>query len=271
MESVEVAEDDIIEKYGLQQNVSTKPMKITVSMIARRNLPSTSVASSEELVDKLLRLTHVRLDRENIGEIDNLEILGPTTNLYLQQNYIKKIENLDSLMNLRFLVLSGNQIEVIENLMLLENLQFLDLSDNLIKECDEDQLPRSLTILNLSNNPCCNNAGYRLKVIKALAHLKQLDGEMLSYIERREAGHDTSPGESDEGESDDDEADEENKESYHKALDEVLHLSANIIERSQARAMQYKSTHKSNMEKIEEMRSQLRQVMTSPRSKITPR
>ena len=32
-----------------------------------------------------MKLTHVRLDRENITEIDNLELLGPVTNLYLQQ------------------------------------------------------------------------------------------------------------------------------------------------------------------------------------------
>ena len=36
-------------------------------------------------IDGLMKLTHVRLDRENITEIDNLELLGPVTNLYLQQ------------------------------------------------------------------------------------------------------------------------------------------------------------------------------------------
>ena len=32
----------------------------------------------------IMKLTHVRLDRENIGDIDNLEMLGPVTNVYLQ-------------------------------------------------------------------------------------------------------------------------------------------------------------------------------------------
>ena len=31
------------------------------------------------------KLTHVRLDRENIQQIDDLEMMGPVTNLYLQQ------------------------------------------------------------------------------------------------------------------------------------------------------------------------------------------
>ena len=34
---------------------------------------------------ELLELSHVRLDRERIGEIDNLDCLGPVTNLYLQK------------------------------------------------------------------------------------------------------------------------------------------------------------------------------------------
>jgi len=34
--------------------------------------------------DSLLRLSHIRLDRENIKCIENLDCLGPVTNLYLQ-------------------------------------------------------------------------------------------------------------------------------------------------------------------------------------------
>ena len=33
----------------------------------------------------MLKLTHIRLDRESITAIDNLDCLGPITNLYLQQ------------------------------------------------------------------------------------------------------------------------------------------------------------------------------------------
>ena len=36
-------------------------------------------------IESIMKLTHVRLDREHIMDIDNLEMLGPVTNLYLQQ------------------------------------------------------------------------------------------------------------------------------------------------------------------------------------------
>jgi hypothetical protein len=35
--------------------------------------------------DALGKLTHIRLDRLEITKVDNLECLGPVTNLYLQQ------------------------------------------------------------------------------------------------------------------------------------------------------------------------------------------
>jgi len=34
---------------------------------------------------RVLKLTHIRLDRESLTAIDNLDCLGPVTNLYLQQ------------------------------------------------------------------------------------------------------------------------------------------------------------------------------------------
>ena len=38
--------------------------------------------------DVLGKLTHIRLDRLQITRIENLECLGPVTNLYLQQVHI---------------------------------------------------------------------------------------------------------------------------------------------------------------------------------------
>lgn len=53
---------------------------------------------AELKANQLLGLTRVHLDRENIGEIDNLDTyLGDVTHLYLQHNLIKKIENLEFL------------------------------------------------------------------------------------------------------------------------------------------------------------------------------
>jgi len=61
-----------------------KCQKISVSLIAKRNLPKVQEKSSDDVAMELLKLCHVRLDREQIIEIDNLECLGPVTNLYLQ-------------------------------------------------------------------------------------------------------------------------------------------------------------------------------------------
>jgi len=61
--------------------------KLSVSLIVKRNVkhncdkPSAIHALKP---DALLNLTHVRLDRECIEAIDNLECLGSVTNLYLQ-------------------------------------------------------------------------------------------------------------------------------------------------------------------------------------------
>ncbi|PIK56688.1 hypothetical protein BSL78_06410 [Apostichopus japonicus] len=244
-------------------------------MIAKRNLPPAIVSEgSEQLIHKMLKLTHVRLDRENIGEIDHMEVLGPVTNLYLQQNFIEKIENLESLMEIRFLVLSGNKIKVVENIELLDKLQFLDLADNLIENLDPEQFPKSLMILNLTGNPCFAKNGYRLEVIKSLPRLKQLDGEMVTDKERREAGHEI-VSESDEDSDDDeglgDDVDKTDSESYHKSLDDVLRLSADLISKSKNRTLQYLSSHDGKMAAIEEIRSQSRQEMTSARSEVTPR
>lgn len=53
---------------------------------------------AELKANQLLGLTRVHLDRENIGEIDNLDTyLGDVTHLYLQHNLIKRIENLEFL------------------------------------------------------------------------------------------------------------------------------------------------------------------------------
>ena len=161
--------------FGNNKQKKAEKQEITMQLIIKRNLISTktnptlmlssrSVTSkvddediraaksikAEEQAEKLLRLTHIHLDRENIVMIDSLaEYLGPITNLYLQHNLIERIENLEFLTYLKFLVLSNNQIEKLENLKCLKALKFLDLSYNLIEEFDVEELPSSLFILDL--------------------------------------------------------------------------------------------------------------------------
>src|SRR5579883_1788178 len=81
--------------------------KITLKIIIDHNLINKkSSKTSEATVDSLLKLTHVRLDRCRIDEIDNLaEYLNHTglTHLYMHHNRIRRIENLDFLVNLTYL------------------------------------------------------------------------------------------------------------------------------------------------------------------------
>ncbi|XP_064647689.1 leucine-rich repeat-containing protein 46-like [Lineus longissimus] len=183
---------------------TTKSERISLHMIARRHLKKeiTSSYSQEEILDELNKITHLRLDRESIQNIDHLELLGGSvTNVYLQHNRIEVIENLEYLSNVSFLTLSNNRIERIENLLPLRKLKFLDLSENLINSFDIDEIPQTVIILNLGGNPCTNKADYRGRIIQDLPKLQQLDGEDVTKVEKMEAGFVVSDSEEDEEES----------------------------------------------------------------------
>ncbi|XP_069337403.1 leucine-rich repeat-containing protein 46, partial [Eulemur rufifrons] len=151
---------------------------ITEALITKRNL---TFPEDEELSEKmfhtLAELQTVRLDREGITSIRNLEALRSLHSLYLQANKIRRIENLACVPSLRFLSLAGNQIRQVENLVDLPCLQFLDLSENLIETLKLDEFPQSLLILNLTGNSCTKQDGYRELVTEALPLLLDLDGQ----------------------------------------------------------------------------------------------
>ncbi|XP_018421087.1 PREDICTED: leucine-rich repeat-containing protein 46 [Nanorana parkeri] len=148
-----------------------------LAAILRRNVNlSVSGATQEAVSSALNRLQIVRLDREGITKLSNLEAISSAHSLYLQENQIKKIENVEVLKNLQFLSLSGNRIENISNLHCLRNLQFLDLSNNLIQKLNPGELPQNLLILDVSGNPCTKTNGYRQQVLQVLPHLQVLDG-----------------------------------------------------------------------------------------------
>uniref|UniRef100_A0A8C8VE48 Leucine rich repeat containing 46 n=1 Tax=Pelusios castaneus TaxID=367368 RepID=A0A8C8VE48_9SAUR len=130
--------------------------------------------------EALASLLTIRLDRENIRAISNLQGLREVRSLYLQQNQIETIENLSCLPNLRFLSLAGNRIRAVENLRDLQQLQFLDLSQNQIEILAPDELPWTLLILNLTGNGCTSQNGYRELVLGALPHLLKLDAQLIS-------------------------------------------------------------------------------------------
>jgi hypothetical protein len=182
--------------YGLSLKDEKIPQKITLKLIMDRNLTksiqdkiissSNSKEEAAELKAKaLLKLTHIRLDREKIIEIDNLtEYLGNITHLYLNVNQVRRIENLDFFNSLKFLVLSNNLIEKIENLDMLVNLKLLDLSFNLIDEIDVEKIPKSVLFLDLRENSCFKTGSwesknYEEKIIDHLDNLYRLNGEDL--------------------------------------------------------------------------------------------
>lgn len=181
---------------------NVKPQKITIKLIMDRNLTNKTDSNISEdskqednieiKANKLLQLTHIHLDRENIDEIDNLvEYLGDITNLYLQHNLIKKIENLDFFLNLKFLTLSHNQISRIENLTSLTRLRLLDLSYNSIDEIHIKELPKSISFFDIRNNPCNEKEtwslnSYESKLRNYFVNLIQLNGEDLSDSENED-------------------------------------------------------------------------------------
>ncbi|XP_072502298.1 leucine-rich repeat-containing protein 46 [Notamacropus eugenii] len=153
---------------------------ISDALIAKRNL---AFAKDEDPTvvrpRALAALQTVRLDREGIGYIGNLEGLRAIHSLYLQENEIRRIENLDCLPCLRFLTLAGNKIQQVENLRGLQQLQLLDLSHNQIATLQLAEVPQNLLVLNLSGNDCTKQNGYREMVIESLPKLLDLDGERV--------------------------------------------------------------------------------------------
>ncbi|OWF39422.1 leucine-rich repeat-containing protein 46-like [Mizuhopecten yessoensis] len=171
------------------QIAEVKPVRLSLHLIQKRHINSAQQKSQEEIVQALNKITHLRLDRENIGQIDNLELLGDkVTNVYLQKNKIQVIENLECLKNLTFLTLADNQIRQVEGLSHLNKLLFLDLSHNHIHDFQIDEFPESVMILNLKENPCTSLPDYRGRLIQDLEHLKILDEEEVTNAEKREAG-----------------------------------------------------------------------------------
>ncbi|XP_006774330.1 PREDICTED: leucine-rich repeat-containing protein 46 [Myotis davidii] len=154
---------------------------ITEALITKRNLTFPEDEDlSERMFHTIAELQTVRLDREGITTIKNLEGLQNLHSLYLQANKIQRIENLACVPSLRFLSLAGNRIRQVENLRDLPYLQFLDLSENLIAKLELDEFPQSILILNLIGNSCTNQDGYRKQVTGALPLLMDLDRQPVS-------------------------------------------------------------------------------------------
>lgn len=236
--------------------------KISVALIAKRNLLNKTDRSADDTAAELLEVSHVRLDREKLSEIDNLDCLGPVTNLYLQKNEIIRIENLEVLPKLRFLTLAKNKISKLENLKMLTNLKFLDLSDNHIEDFDTEELPPSLVILLLKGNPCTQNTEYKKKLLAALPALQQLDGSEVTRQDRLDAGCEME-SESEEENDEPEEYETELDRSEDKQGSLQQHCN-DILVRAKIRTMKEDKEHEKRMEELASIRD-LQSQRTSSR------
>ncbi|CDJ33778.1 leucine rich repeat protein, putative [Eimeria mitis] len=138
-----------------------------------------------------------RKSEHNEGTLEDLEEIA------LHQLEIEKIEHIDRLCkDLRILLLQNNLIERLENLRRLKRLEYLnvalnnielDLTVNFISLCRlEESLSNlkqvsSLEDLYLMGNPCTEWTGFRSFTIANLPQLKQLDGKVVTPVERIQA------------------------------------------------------------------------------------
>ena len=166
---------------------ASKPRLLTMRLIAERCLDKAEreQLGAEESAERVIGLTHLRLDRLRIGSMDGLELCNGATHIHLQHNLLREIESLDFFNALQFLVLANNQLEALDGLAHLGTLQYLDVSANNIADAPVAKLPPNLKALDLHDNPCCEAPGHRARLVAGLERLFALDGVDVSPSERR--------------------------------------------------------------------------------------
>nr|XP_056719893.1 leucine-rich repeat-containing protein 46 [Euleptes europaea] len=241
---------------------------LTKSLIVQRNLfAPVEKETPEGISQALTSLLILRLDRERISCIPNLQGLEQIHSIYLQQNQIGKIENLSCFPNLKFLSLAGNLITRVENLQALLKLQFLDLSYNHIESLDADELPQSLLVLDLTGNKCTNQNSYRESILAALPQLVELDAQRVPN--RKTSVRDREKAE--ESSEDSDEDIPELTQPLSTEKDFFVDLHNELTSRSERRRREAVSEHEARLEELKE-RQNLRHLLlnTSPRAPSPP-
>ncbi|XP_040187177.1 leucine-rich repeat-containing protein 46 [Rana temporaria] len=216
-----------------------------LAAILRRNVSTPLHGATQEDVSSALQsLQTVRLDREGITKLTNLEAVDKAHSLYLQENQIKTIENVGVLQNMQFLNLSGNRIEKIQNLRSLQNLQVLDLSNNLIQKLNAGELPQKLLILDVSGNPCTKTKGYRQQVLDALPLLQELDGVTVRAPSSQKSG----------SEEEKDGSDNDEPSLLSEDSDSLSSLTQDMLQRSHQRRQRALREHEDRLAELNENR-----------------
>uniref|UniRef100_A0A0A9WJI4 Uncharacterized protein C21orf2 n=1 Tax=Lygus hesperus TaxID=30085 RepID=A0A0A9WJI4_LYGHE len=116
--------------------------------------------------------------------------LGAITKLNCWGSQLSDVSILRKMSDVTVLSLSVNNIETLEDFQHCTKLQELFVRKNNIKDLNEVCYLRDLVHLKnlwLGDNPCANDDGYRLAVIKALPRLEKLDGVSVEESEYEKA------------------------------------------------------------------------------------
>ncbi len=133
-----------------REKASLSPeIKYTVEVL----LEEAGTANCEVADRRLSSLTELKLDKNQIRDIEPLASLTNLNRLVINKNQIRDIKPLASLTNLNWLDLSKNQISDIKPLEFLTKLDTLELYNNQISDIKPLESLTNLTGLSLSGNP----------------------------------------------------------------------------------------------------------------------
>jgi Leucine-rich repeat len=136
--------------------------------------------------------TELYLGAHGIEHICGFERFVNLECLWLNGNRLRAVANLDANFRIRELYLQDNAICTLRgSLRCFKFLNTLELSNNqlgnLSAVVDDLKAFNFLESLNLLGNPCCQEAGYRAKLIRAIPSLAVLDLHAITATERKQA------------------------------------------------------------------------------------
>lgn len=173
-------------KKALQQAYTTSLESMQHIDLCGQHLDRMDAASLAPLKScRTLSLSTNCIDRiTGLNMLPSLEILS------IGRNCVKRLEGIEAAAStLHELWMSYNLVEKLAGVEKCTKLRVLYASNNKIKDWSEiDRLATlpSLEDVLLTGNPLCNEAGYRLEVIRRMPGLKKLDGALITPEERLE-------------------------------------------------------------------------------------
>lgn len=142
-------------------------------------------------LDKFPNLKSATLRHNNIKSTKKCGLMTELRSLNLDYNDITKLPDIENLTVLEDLSLNCNpDLSSVNELTSLENLTNLSLDCTAIEKCKDIELLSqlsTLTSLSLVSTPLSSIENYRQEVLISIPQLKTLDGDEISFEERKEA------------------------------------------------------------------------------------